>query len=312
MGRVDKKGLRSLSTDDIHQIASLYRSVSADLARARTHDAGSALVRELQALTARAYSQIYRGVQRQNWRSVLEFYLWEFPAVVQQTWVYWGLATAVFVLGVLVAWWYAWQDPVFMETVVPYHLIVRVRDENELWMGSILGIEPWASSYIMVNNISVAFLAVAGGMTLGLRTLYLLIYNGVNIGAISALVGQNGLAFPFWAFVFPHGSLELPAIFLAGGAGLLLGRAIVFPGRYRRKDAFKVYGTQAAHLVFGIVPMLVIAGVIEGFFSPSEVVPSLVKYVVGTLLFVLLVLYCSRQRPQEDVPVTIAAGGKGS
>jgi len=119
----------------------------------------------------------------------------------------------------------------------------------------------------------------------------------VLIGTVAVLVGQNNLAFPFWAFVFPHGSLELPAIFLAGAAGFLLARALLFPGRYRRLDAFKLYGVEAAQLLFGIVPLLVMAGVIEGFFSPNPNVPDLVKYLVGTGLFIALIFYLRRRPP---------------
>jgi uncharacterized membrane protein SpoIIM required for sporulation len=186
-----------------------------------------------------------------------------------------------------------------MSLIVPQRLITQVRDEQKLWMGSIVGIEPLASSGIMVNNISVSFGAVAGGITAGIYTTYIMVFNGLLIGAVGTLVGQNNLAYPFWAFVFPHGSLELPAIFLAGGAGLLIARAILFPGKYRRGDALKFYGSQAAQLVFGIVPMLMIAGTIEGFFSPNPVVPDVIKYLVGLGLFVFLVWYCSRKRPQS-------------
>jgi uncharacterized membrane protein SpoIIM required for sporulation len=91
----------------------------------------------------------------------------------------------------------------------------------------------------------------------------------------------------------------LPAIFLAGGAGLIIARAIFFPGKYRRADAMKFYGTQAAQLVFGIVPMLVIAGTIEGFFSPNPAIPDPLKYLAGIGLFAVLVMYCSKRRSAE-------------
>jgi uncharacterized membrane protein SpoIIM required for sporulation len=255
-------------------------------------------VQDLQRLTSRSYSQIYQGSRRQEWQELVKFCRWGFPAAVQQTWGYIAVATAIFMLGALIAWWFSWQDPVFMSLIVPEKLIVKVRDRHELWMGSIIGIEPLASTGIMINNLRVSFAAVAGGITAGAFTLYILIFNGLNIGAIGTLVGQNNLAYPFWAFVFPHGSLELPAIFFAGGAGLLIGRALLFPGKYRRMDALKFYGSQAAQLVFGIVPMLIIAGTSEGFFSPSPVVPEPFKYLVGILLFTLLVMYCSRQQLQ--------------
>jgi uncharacterized membrane protein SpoIIM required for sporulation len=300
LSQVEKRGLKSLQAAEIRELASLYRSVSADLARARTNQVGSTLVQDLQRLTSRSYSQIYQGSRRQEWQGVVEFCRWGFPTVVQETWGYTALATAIFMLGALVAWWFAWQDPAFMSLVVPEELIVKVRDKGELWMGSIVGIEPLASSGIMINNLRVSFAAVAGGITAGAFTVFILANNGLHIGAIATLVGQNNLAYPFWAFVFPHGSLELPAIFFAGGAGLLIGRAILFPGKYARADALKFYGYKAAQLVFGIVPMLVIAGTIEGFFSPSPVVPEPLKYLAGIGLFTLLVMYCSRKRSAQS------------
>ena len=300
LNQVERKGLKSLQADEIRQLTSLYRSVSADLARARTYKVGQTLVQDLQMLAGRAYTQIYQGSRRQEWQSVLDFCRWGFPQVVQETSGYIAAATAVFTIAALVAWWFAWQDPTFMSLVVPQELIEKVRDRQELWMGSIVGVEPLASSGIMTNNLAVSFKLVAGGITAGAFTLYILALNGLLIGAIATLVGQNNLAYPFWAFVFPHGSLELPAIFFAGAAGLLIGRALLFPGRYRRSAALKLYGAKAAQLTYGIVVMLIVAGIIEGFFSPSPVVPDLLKYLVGMGLFALLVLYCSRQRPIES------------
>ena len=291
--RVEKRGLKSLSAVEIRELASLYRSVSADLARARTNQVGNVLLQDLQRLTSRGYGQIYQGSRRQEWQAVWQFYRWGFPALVQKTWVYTATATAIFLLGALVAWWYAWQDPTFISLTVPEHLIEKVRDKGELWMGSIVGVEPLASTNIMTNNISVSFAAIGGGITAGIYTIYIMALNGLLIGAVGTLVGQNNLAYPFWAFVFPHGSLELPAIFFAGGAGLLIARGTIFPGKYRRLDAIKFYGSQAAQLLFGIVPMLVIAGIIEGFFSPSPLIPNPLKYFAGIGLFVLLLVYCT-------------------
>ncbi|MHC5595552.1 MAG: stage II sporulation protein M [Nostoc sp.] len=294
--QIEKKGLKSLRAAEIRELASLYRSVAADLARARTQQIGNTLSQSLQSLTTRAYTQIYQGSRRQEWQAILKFYRWGLPDVVQKTFLYIAAATALFLLGALVAWWYSWQNPSFMSLIVPESLINKVRDEHKLWMGSIVGIEPLASSSIMINNLSVSFGAVAGGISVGAYTTYLMVFNGLLIGAVGTLVSQNNLAYPFWSFVLPHGSLELPAIFFAGGAGFLLARAILFPGKYRRGDALKLYGSQAVQLVFGIVPMLIIAGAIEGFFSPNPSVPDAIKYLAGIGLFIVLVMYCSRKQ----------------
>lgn len=294
--QIEQRGLKSLPAKEIHTLASLYRSVAADLARARTQQVGQLIVQNLQSLATRGYSQIYQGSRQQEWKALRQFYLWGFPAAVQQSSGYIALAVILFMVAAVVSWWLAWRDPAFLALVVPEDLISQVRD-GKLWMGSIVGIEPFASSSIMINNIRVSLTAVAGGITAGLLTVYVALVNGLLIGTIGALVGQNNLAFPFWAFVFPHGSLELPAIFFAIAAGFLIARALLFPGEYRRIDALQRYGQQAAQLVFGIVPMLVIAGIIEGFFSPSPVVPDLVKYLMGTGLFVGLVYYLNRKQP---------------
>lgn len=293
--QVEKKGLKSLRAGEIRELAGLYRSVAADLARSQTRQVGI-LIESLQSLTTRGYIEIYQGSRRQEWLAVWEFYRWGLPAIVQQTWGYIATATGIFLLGAIVAWWYAWQDPTFISLIVPSNLIVKVRDEHKLWMGSIVGIEPLASSNIMTNNLSVSFAVIAGGITAGLYTVFVLVTNGLHIGAIAALVGQNNLAYPFWAFVFPHGALELPAIFFAGGAGLLLAKAILFPGKYRRPDALRFYGSQVVQLIYAVVPMLVIAGIIEGFFSPNPRVPDSLKYLAGIGLLTFLVLYCCRRK----------------
>jgi uncharacterized membrane protein SpoIIM required for sporulation len=296
LGQVEKKGIKSLVAVEIKELAGLYRSVSADLARAKTNRVGASIINSLQKLASRGYNQIYQGSRRQEWEGIKEFYWWGFPQIVRETFIYTIVATGLFSLGGLVAWWYAWQDPAFMSLIVPEDLIVRVRDKGELWMGSILGVEPMASSYIMLNNISVCFRAIGGGITAGIFTVFLLVYNGLLIGAIATLVGQNNLAYPFWAFVFPHGSLELPAIFFSGGAGLAIAKGLLFPSNYRRSDALKKAGLQAAKIVFGMIPMLIIAGTIEGFISPNPNIPEPFKYLLGISLFILLVLYCNRQK----------------
>lgn len=294
--KVEKKGIKSLSAIEIKDLASLYRSVSADLARARTNKISAVLTQDLQKLTSRSYNQIYQGSHRQEWQAIKEFYLWKFPQLVQENWLYIAIATGIFWLAGVIGWWYAWHDPAFISITVPSPLIHKVRDQGELWMGSIVGIEPLASSGIMINNLSVSFAAIAGGISAGIYTIFIMAFNGLSISVIATLVGQNNLAYPFWAFVFPHGALELPAIFFAGGAGLLIGKAMVFPGDYRRIDTIKRNGSKAAQLLFGIVPMLVIAGVIEGFFSPNPAVPNPIKYLAGIGLFCGLVAYCTRKK----------------
>jgi uncharacterized membrane protein SpoIIM required for sporulation len=295
--QAETRGIRSLGSRELQHLASLYRSVTADLARAQTYPIGQSIVQDLQGLVSRSFAQIYQGSRQQEWGGIWQFYRWGFAAIVRQTWAYTAVSFAICMLAGMIAWWYVEHDPTFITFLAPPDLIQTVRDDGKLWMGSIVGIEPLASSWIMTNNLSVCFSAIGGGITAGLLTVFILFNNGLHIGGIAALVGQNQLAYPFWAFVFPHGSLELPAIFLSGGAGLLMARGLLFPGQLRRADALKVYGSQAAQILYGIVPMLIIAGVIEGFFSPSPVIPAPLKYLAGILLFLGLLHYCGWQKP---------------
>jgi uncharacterized membrane protein SpoIIM required for sporulation len=307
--QAEAKGLRSLSAGEVRQMASLYRSVSADLARAKGQGVGQAVLKDLQGLTSRSYSQIYQGSRRQEWQALVEFCRYGFPAAVQQSWAYIAIATALFALGGLVGWWFAWRDPAFLTLVLGQEFVETVKTSQELWTVSIMGVEPVASSGIMINNIGVALWAIVGGVTMvvpqvpiitppGAFTVFVLVFNGVMIGCVGVLVAQANLAADLWAFVSPHGALELPAIFIAGGAGLLLARGILLPGPYRRGDALRIYGLRAVQLLYGIIPLLVIAGLIEGFFSPQTWIPNGIKYAVGAALLIALGQYCRTQRPE--------------
>ena len=224
--RIERKGWKSLEANEAGELTSLYRCVVADLARARTQNLSNPLIQNLHTLKTRAYKQIDKSSRRQECLGVVKFYRWGLPAIVQQTFPYIALSTALFLLGVIIAWLCIWQEPTFMSRVVPARIISKVRDDGELWTASIVGVEPLVFPGITINNLKVSLGAVAGGITAGAFTIYIMVFNGLLIGAVATLVGQNNLAYPFWAFVFPHGSLELPAIILAGGAGLLISKAI--------------------------------------------------------------------------------------
>jgi uncharacterized membrane protein SpoIIM required for sporulation len=145
----------------------------------------------------------------------------------------------------------------------------------------------------MTNNLSVSFMAFAGGILFGVGTFVLLLNNGMMLGVIGVACHQYSMSLALWSFIAPHGSLELPAIIIAGGAGFRIGRAMLFPGGYRWKESVAKGGIEATQLVAGVIPMLVVAGCLEGFFSPSHA-PVWLKFVVGGLLFVLLVSWLFR------------------
>jgi uncharacterized membrane protein SpoIIM required for sporulation len=187
-------------------------------------------------------------------------------------------------------------DPAFIDAVSPPGMRERL-DKGELWVYRINPVKPVASSFIMTNNIAVTFSFFALGIVFGAGTLWGLVYNGIHFGTIAVLVNQTRMAREFWAFVVPHGVLEIPAIYIGGGAGLILGGALLFPGDLTRRDALVVRGRVAVKLVLGCVPILVIAGIIEAFFSPlpPSSMPVGTKFLAGAALFGLLLLYLFRR-----------------
>jgi uncharacterized membrane protein SpoIIM required for sporulation len=183
--------------------------------------------------------------------------------------------------------------PEFMRHFVGPAMIATM-ERHEMWTQSIVSIAPKETSRIMTNNLAVSFETFAGGISFGLITLYSLYTNGMLLGVIGAACHHYGMSLALWSFVAAHGSLELPSIIIAGAAGLRLGHAMVFPGGYRWKDSVAKGGIEATRLVSGIIPLLIIAGCLEGFFSPSHA-PVWMKFTVGGVLFTLLNLWLFRQ-----------------
>src|SRR4029079_10313976 len=163
-------------------------------------------------------------------------------------------------------------------------------ERGEMWTHSIVSIKPLASSAIMTNNLMVSFSAFAGGVLAGLGTVYLLFLNGVLISVISIACARAGMGVSLWSFVAPHGALELPAIFIAGGAGLLMAKGLLAPGYLTRRESLTRAAALAIKLLLGAVPLLVVAGIIEGFISPSDL-PVAAKFAIGASMFVLLAGY---------------------
>jgi uncharacterized membrane protein SpoIIM required for sporulation len=152
----------------------------------------------------------------------------------------------------------------------------------------------------MTNNILVSVNALALGVTAGLGTGFVLIRNGMMIGGLSAVATQYKVDLLFWAVILPHGIIELTAICFAGGAGFVLARAIYAPGDLPRRDALQIAGGEATRLMVGVVVMLIIAGLIEGFITPQPIHP-LLKISFALLTAVLLLIYLNmRPRPAAD------------
>lgn len=301
--RTGPSGLEALAHRELQELGLLYRQVAADLSSVREDPMSQRIAEYLNQLLGRAHNLIYMG-RRSHPGGILRFYRSVFPQVFRATFKYTLAAFTIF-LGTAVAGFLAClADPSFQR----YFLGPAMSDtieRREMWTHSILTIKPLASSYIMTNNLAVSFTAFAMGITGGLGTIYMMATNGLLFGIISAACWQAGMGMQLAEFVAPHGVLELPAIFIAGGGGLLIARGLLFPGPLPRRDALVVYGGEGIRLALGIIPLLVVAGVIEAFISPSPLSVA-AKFVFAAAVGGLLVLYVTRTgRGQRTViPVT--------
>jgi len=205
-------------------------------------------------------------------------------------------AALLFAVPGVVGFFLVQQRPATAYQVLPDQMVARAEagaNQQSQGIGYAEAPSPFLpvmASSIIANNIQVAFSAFALGVTAGIGTVVVLISNGLFFGAVVALFGQYHLAGWLLTFVAGHGVMELTAIFIAGGAGLLIAQALVAPGDLTRRDALIVQGRLAVRLVGAATSLLVLAGTVEGFLSASDQ-PSGLKLAVSATSGVLLVLY---------------------
>jgi uncharacterized membrane protein SpoIIM required for sporulation len=310
--KAQRQRLSSLSDDELHELGALYRRTSSDLARAQTRYAGTMagreLVRSLNDLVLRAHTLVY-SAPAPTPTHAFSFLIYGFPAVFRRQWRAIAVAAALMFLPAFLAYFSTLINPDLAKMFVPESAIseVQKRSQEKIitgWGGNTdfqgLVSSPEVSSYIMVNNIKVSLRAVAFGVTMGIGTAFVLIINGMMIGGLSGVATNHHVDLLFWAVILPHGILELTAISIAGGAGLVLARALYAPGDLPRRDAIRRAGGEAMKLVVGVAVLLVIAGLIEGFITPLPL-PPLLKIAFALLTAVALTLYLSvRPRTVEN------------
>jgi uncharacterized membrane protein SpoIIM required for sporulation len=294
-----QRGVSALTHDELRELALLYRQTAADLSSARERRVDAQLAGYLNQLLARAHNLIYSGARPEP-HGLVSFYTQTFPRTFRATWGYTLAATLIFVAGGLAGMALALADPGFQRFVLGGHMMDTI-DRREMWTHGILAVKPLASSAITTNNLSVSFAAFAMGVTAGIGTSWMMLLNGVLMGVVSVACYRAGLGLSLWSFVAPHGSLELPAIFIAGGAGLILARGILDPGTLTRRESLSLAGGRAVRLLLGVIPLLVVAGAIEGFVSPVPISPA-IKFLIGTAMFTLLALYLLGAGRTADAP----------
>lgn len=280
--------MAALSHNELQELGLLYRQTASDLATVREDATNQQLAVYLNQLLGRSHNLIYMG-HKPKVSGIVRFYIETYPEVFRDTLPQTLLSLAIFAVAGLAAWIITIHDPGFAHRLLGPHMVETI-EQRKMWTDPVLTIKPLASSGIMTNNLSVAFATFAMGITAGIGTIWMMMVNGLLIGVIGAATWRAGMALQLWSFVAPHGVLELPAIFISGGAGLEIARGLLFPGLRPRRASLARAGGRATRLLLGTIPMLVVAGVIEGFFSPTNA-PIAVKFAFAAVLFTGLLTY---------------------
>lgn len=276
-----RRSPRSLSAAELEEFGRLYRAAASDLALAQRDFPQQPVTQYLNQLVGGAHAVLYRG-EPLRWRRLRDFYARRFPQLYRRLLPYTAVAFALFLVPALAAFFAVWADAgrIYLFEGPEIAPLVDQVERGELWTEIEPALRSAASGLILTNNIQVMFLTFAGGMTAGLLTAWVMISNGLHLGAIFGLLMLYGLAGGLGEFVLAHGPIELSVIFLAGGCGLSIGDGLLRPGLLSRQAALSQRTRQAVAAILGCVPLLVLAGLIEGFVSPSAL-PWPVKAAIG-------------------------------
>ena len=301
IAEAEKRGLQNMSARDLAALPVYYRSALSSLSVARAISLDRNLLLYLENLSNRAFIKVY-GVRHRLGEVFLLFLNRRFPAEIRAyRWLI-LLAAAIFLLGGVSGFVQVMQDPDSYYNLVDAEY-AGGRDpaaSTEELRGFLYDAEatPWGglahfASFLFTHNSQVGILSFALGFALGLPVFYFMFVNGQILGAMSALYHQHGLLVEFWAWVWPHGVTEITALIFCGGAGLVLARALIFPGRRRRLDSLAAQGRRAGLIVLGSVIMLAMAALIEGLFR-QLVHPVPIRLAVVAVTAVLWALYFTR------------------
>lgn len=287
---LEAASLRGLSKMEVREFGELYRRTAADLAIARAETRDPKLINYLNSLVIRAHGKIYRA-ESQGINLVWNFFAKDFPQTFRQNLNYITLAFSVFTVFGIISFILCYNDFNFAETLGLENIRIAAQTDKKWWL-SLNEANQIGASGILTNNIFVSLLAFAYGAFFGIGTIYILVMNGLSIGGVLGVCYKVNPAFgnSLVEFMIGHGVIELSCIFIAAGAGMMIGYSIVNPGDLTRSQALKKKGVEAVKLAIGCACFLVIAGIIEGFLSPSGL-PAIVKYATGILTGILMYSY---------------------
>lgn len=287
-------------TDDM---PGLYRETCHHLALARDRGYPAYLTQRLNTLVQNGHQWLYRP-RRRFASSIWHFLTVGFPEQVRADAAYVWLAAAFFVLPGLIVGLLIHFMPEMVYSVMNPRQVIGMESMYDP-ANEVIGRDRGAGSDILMfgfyirNNITVSFQAFASGLLPYVGTLFYMVFNGLQIGAVASHLTNVGFGVTFWPFVCGHGSFELTAIVLSSAAGLKLSHALVAPGRLTRRAALVKAGREAVRIMYGVILMLVIAAFLEAFWSSSAWIPAYGKFTAAALMWAFVLYYlCLQGRPR--------------
>ncbi len=272
-----------------------YRQICHHFALANSRMYSPILVERLNKLVVRGHQKLY-STRTHIWRNIINYFAGGFPALVRKEWRVVSIAAALFYVpffGLIILLQF-YPDLVY--SIMDGEQLRSIEDMYDPDLHDRIGREREADSDVYMfghyikNNTGIGFQVFSGGMLFGIGTLFFTLFNGIFIGAVFGHLTHIGYIDTLYGFVVGHGAFELNAIVLSAAAGLMLARALILPGRKSRKRALIDNGKEAVTMMYGVATMFIIAAFIEAFWS-SMVMPVIIKYVVGAVLWSLVGAY---------------------
>lgn len=296
--RINKKGIKSLPSRDIKRFLHVFRQCSHHLAYARTHYPNSSIVDYLNSLVGKCHNHVY-AVKKVSSKQLFKYVFRGFPGLVREYKWFVISSFLFFFAGVLLSLLLVLHNSNNANIFLPANMIEGVKSGAS---GSGEWDYPLVSSQIMLNNITVCLKAFVFGITLGLGTIYFLFANGIMLGALTGLFYLYGDPVKYWSLILPHGIIELTAIFISGAAGLIIAKSLLLPGEYKRIHSLINGAKKSVSLIIGVVLMLVVAAIIEGFFTPLNI-PAWSKLEFAAATALILIGYFSIPYLIKDKPI---------
>lgn len=310
--RKQRLGARRLTADDVQQFSRILRELGQDLAVIQSRDWGPSLASYVNNLALRGHNALYAAPPTRG-SAIFEFLAVGFPRLFRRELAYIGVSALLFCGPMGVTWALVQSNPGYAQRIYPPEMLegydqmyarpdegAEALDEEHAGDEGASSSDPYDPSFgeqraamagfYVQHNVGIALQCFARGLLLGIGTVYTLIYNGIAIGGVAGYLLARGHGESFLSFVVSHGAFELTAIVIAGGAGLMLGDALLHPRGLSRSDSLRRRGLDAVKIAGGAAVMLFVAALIEAFWSPADIDAN-IKYAAGATLWTCVGLY---------------------